>query len=236
MKNPSETRPRGRGMTLWERLSSDPRYLRASREIQARYGLPLGFEIRSDRQRWLAWLGMTEGSGREEVERGQAFLNEVQALFREFQVPESWQPDFIAEIAGRSVGASNDARPGLSGETAGDRTWQGNLTPTLDPTPPELTPSQQKELVDTPPWPALDSDHPGTLDWSPVYRWYKRHPSMTIEDIARQVGDDPRTLRQRFAELERGGNNETRAEKAARRAEWLRGIWGIIRKALKRRK
>ncbi len=102
MKNPSEIRPRGRGMSLWERINSDPRYLQTKHEIQARYGLPLDFDIRLEHQKWCEWLGAEESSTSKQAKRGRAFLKDVQALFKRFQVPEAWHPEFIADIAGLS--------------------------------------------------------------------------------------------------------------------------------------
>jgi hypothetical protein len=99
--NRSEAQP-GRGLTLWERINSDPRYLLGKQAIRARYGLPLDFDIQTNRHRWMEWLGAEESATRERAQRGQAFLNDVYALFRKFQVPEAWYSDFIADIAGRS--------------------------------------------------------------------------------------------------------------------------------------
>jgi hypothetical protein len=100
--NPVETPPGGRGLSLWERINRDPRYLRAKHEIQDRYGLPLPFDIRFERQKWSEWLGAEEKSTSEQAQRGRAFLKEVHDLFKKFEVPEAWHPDFIAEIVGPS--------------------------------------------------------------------------------------------------------------------------------------
>lgn len=93
--NPSETPLRGRGLTLWERINRDPRYVEAKREIRKRYGLPLPFDIRFNRKKWLEWLEADE-------KRAQAFMQDVSALFKEFEVPDKWYADFLAEIAGPS--------------------------------------------------------------------------------------------------------------------------------------
>ena len=93
--NPSETPPRGRGLSLWERIHRDPRYREARREIQDRYGLPLPSDIRWDRRKWSEWMDADET-------RAQAFMKDVHALFKRFEVPEAWYPDFIAAIAGLS--------------------------------------------------------------------------------------------------------------------------------------
>ena len=93
--NSSETPLHGRGLSLWERINRDPRYLQAKHEIQIRYGLPLPFDIRFNRRKWSEWLNVDE-------QRGQAFMNDVQALFKEFEVPDKWYADFLAEIAGSS--------------------------------------------------------------------------------------------------------------------------------------
>lgn len=99
---PSETPPPGQALPLWERINHDPRYVEAKQAIQARYGLPLPFDIRWERQKWSAWLGEHETSASEQAEHGRAFLREVQALLKKFEVPDKWYADFIAEIAGLS--------------------------------------------------------------------------------------------------------------------------------------
>ena len=96
-KHPSH----GEGLPLWERINHDPRYVEARQAIQARYGLPLPFDIRLERQKWSAWLGEHETPASEQAKRGRAFMSEIQALFKKFEVPDKWYADFIAEIAGR---------------------------------------------------------------------------------------------------------------------------------------
>lgn len=93
--NPSEIPLRGKGLSLWERINRDPRYLKAKRKIQGRYGLPLSFDIRRERKKWSEWLEADE-------KRGQAFMKDVHALFKRFEVPDKWYSDFIADIASPS--------------------------------------------------------------------------------------------------------------------------------------
>ena len=96
--NRSKTPRPGAGLSLWERINRDPRYLRGKRKIQTRYGLPLPFDIRLERQKWSAWLEADQ-------RRGQAFMKDVHTLFKKFEVPDNWYSDFIAELAGRSSDA-----------------------------------------------------------------------------------------------------------------------------------
>ena len=98
--NPVSATPSGRGLSLWDRINLDPRYVQAKHEIRARYGLPLAIDIRFNRRKWSEWLNADE-------KRGQAFMQDVQALFKEFEVPDKWYADFIAEIAGPSSGEKN---------------------------------------------------------------------------------------------------------------------------------
>src|SRR5512135_2372399 len=98
---PSNQFPPGRGMSLWERINHDPRYLEDKHRIQVRYGLPLDFDIRVESGKWLEWTGTAERSTGKQIERGQAFLRDVRALFKKFQVPDAWYDEFIADIAGR---------------------------------------------------------------------------------------------------------------------------------------
>jgi hypothetical protein len=100
--NPVEAPPYRQGLSLWDSTNRDPRYMKVKHEIQARYGLPLPFDIRSEGTRWSEWLGAEEKSTSERAKRGRAFIEEVHALLKKFEVPEGWYPDFIAEIAGSS--------------------------------------------------------------------------------------------------------------------------------------
>jgi hypothetical protein len=100
--NPVAPPPSGRGLSLWDRINLDPRYLKEKHEIQARYGLPLPFDIRVEGKKWSEWLEAEEMSASERAKRGRAFTTDVHALFKKFEVPEAWYPDFTAEIAGPS--------------------------------------------------------------------------------------------------------------------------------------
>jgi hypothetical protein len=91
----SESPLPGTGLSLWERINRDPRYLAAKHQIQARYGLPLPFDDRLDGKKWSEWMEADK-------ERGQAFLKDVHTLFKRFEVPDNWYSDFIADIAGLS--------------------------------------------------------------------------------------------------------------------------------------
>ena len=104
-----ETPPRGRGLSLWDRIHRDPRYLMGKHEIQARYGLPLPFDMRFEPQKWSEWLGDREAPSSEKARRGRLFMEEVHALLKKFEVPDAWYADFIAEIAGPS---SEEAKGG----------------------------------------------------------------------------------------------------------------------------
>ena len=99
---PLETPPHGKELTLWERIHQDPRYIEAKHELQAQYGLPLSFDMRSEPQKWSDWLGDKEVPSSEQAKRGRLFMEEVHALLKKFEVPDAWYADFIAEIAGPS--------------------------------------------------------------------------------------------------------------------------------------
>ena len=136
-------------MSLWERISSDPRYLKTKRKIQARYGLPLDFDIRLDHQKWSEWIGAEEKSTSRRAKRGQAFFNDVHALFKKFLVPDTWYPDFIAEIAGLTSENRNYPKFNLYKDENGRWKWECITTPETDPTnslTPEQTHGQPAEL------------------------------------------------------------------------------------------
>lgn len=93
---PVEPPPYRTGLSLWDRITRDPRYLKGKHEIQARYGLPLPFNIQLDQKKWSEWMEADE-------KRGQGFIKDVHTLFKKFEVPDQWYSDFIADIAGHSA-------------------------------------------------------------------------------------------------------------------------------------
>ena len=207
--NPSYSPPDGAGVSLWERISHDPKYLRAKSRIQAQYGLPLPYDIQLDGEKWLAWMGAAEKPASRRAKRGKAFLKDVSALFKRFEVPEAWHSDFIADIAGLSSGNSFEERSSpkfnLYRDSDGNWEWECIITPETDLTNPRILESiqrQQKEHAGDPPRPAKDKNHGSRLDWRPVYAWHKRHPLFTIEEIAKKINYAPRVVRRKFAELE----------------------------------
>src|SRR5262245_59686171 len=110
MKSESnESTPRNVGLSLWERVSRDPRFMAAKSELQVRYGLPLPYDIRLNHQQWLEWLGRAGKPSELIVKRGKAFAKDLRVLFKKFEVPEAWQLDFIAEIAGTPAEVFNAA-------------------------------------------------------------------------------------------------------------------------------
>jgi len=197
--------PAGAGLSLWDRISRDPDFLEARRRIQARYGLPLPYDIRTEGEKWLDWMGIEAEPASKQAKRGRAFLKDLHDLFRKFQVPEAWQPDFIAEIAGLASEESGRPKFNLYKDSEGNWKWECVITPETDLTDPLILESiqrGQKEYAGNPPPPARDKKHPRRLDWRPVYEWHKRHPLFTIAEIAKKIKHAPRTVRRKFAELE----------------------------------
>jgi len=206
---PSEYPSRGVGISLWERISRDPNYLKAKRKIQARYELPLPYDIRLRHKDWLTWLGAGKKPVKHKTIRGQAFLNDVSALFKKFEVPEAWHSDFIADIAGRSSNDSLEESSSLKFNLYLDNNcvlkWECIITPETDLTDPqtlELIQRAQKEYASDPPLPARDNSDPRKLDWRPVYEWHQRHLLFTIKELAQKINHPPQTVRRKFAEIE----------------------------------
>jgi hypothetical protein len=198
------------GASLWDRINGDPAYLIAKREIQTRYGLPLPYDIRLNHQKWQDWTGVGGKSTNQRAGRGRAFLEDVYALFKKFEVPDTWHEDFIADLAGLPSGDSLETRGApkfhVYQDVEGNWKWECTITPETDLTNPLVLESirrQQKEYAGDPPRPAKDKDHPRKLDWRPVHDWHKSHPLFTIEEVAEKIAYAPRTVRRKFAELER---------------------------------
>lgn len=197
------------GVSLWERINNDPDFIRAKHEIQARYGLPLPYDIRLNSRKWTRWIGYEEKPTSQAAKRGQAFLSDVRALFKKFEVPEAWHDDLIAEIAGRSYYHSlepwSSPKFELYKDNEGNWKWQCIITPETDLTNPmilDLIQRQQKNYAGDPPKPIKDKNNPRKLDWRPVYEWHKRHPLFTLEEIAKKIGYPPHRVRLKLSELE----------------------------------
>jgi hypothetical protein len=188
---------------------NDPEFMKAKREIQARYGLPVPYDIRLNNLEWIKWMGYDEKPTSQIAKRGRALLVEIHALFKRFEVPDAWHHDFIAEIAGNSQGHSLEVWSSPKFEIYKDNEdnwkWRCIITPETDLTNPfylEMIQSQQKLYAGDPPKPVKDKNNKRKLDWRPVYEWSKRHPLFTLEEIADKIGITPQRLRLKFAELE----------------------------------
>ena len=197
------------GISLWERITNDPEFVKLKREIQARYGLPLNYDIRLNNQEWIRWLGYDEKPAGQKSKRGQAFLNDVTALFKKFQAPDAWHYDLVAEIAGPSYSQSvevwSSPKFEIYRDNEGNWKWQCIITPETDLTNPvnlHLIKEQQKAWAGDPPKPVKDKNNSRKLDWRPVYEWYKRHPLFTLEEIAKKIGYPAHRVRLKLGELE----------------------------------
>src|SRR5574341_104200 len=189
------------GRSQWDRINSDPDFIEAKREIQAKYGLPLDYDIHLNNLEWIKWVGYGEKPTSRVAERGRAFLNDIDALLKKFEISEKWREDFISKIAGRQIaGPSLDPWSSPIFEHYKDKDgnfkWRCIITAETDLTNPfylDLIRHEQKENAGDPPKPIKNKSNPRKLDWRPVYEWYKRHPLFTIEEIANKIGYVPQT-------------------------------------------
>jgi hypothetical protein len=193
------------GVSLWDRITADPEFIKIKHEIQARYDLPLNYDIRLNNRKWIKWLGYDQKPTSQKAKRGQAFLSDVHTLFRKFEVPEGWYDDLIGEIAGHSLEVWSSPKFEIYKDNEGNWKWQCIITPETDLTNPmnlDLIREQQKAWAGDPPKPAKDKNNLRKLDWRPVYEWYKRHPLFTLEEIAQKIGYPAHRVRLKLAELE----------------------------------
>ena len=203
----SDTSAGGPGLSLWERVTGDPRFVAAKRAIQARYGLPLPYDIRIDHHRWLEWQGRAGKPDTKNAQRGKAFARDILELFKKFEVPEAWHNDLIAEIAGTPSSVFREAgsvKINYYQNENGDWQWECTITPETDLTDPRIVQfiqSQQKEFTPPPPKPARIQRGSRKLDWRPVYEWHLRYPLFSIEELAERIEYSPETVRRKFREL-----------------------------------
>jgi hypothetical protein len=197
------------GISLWDRITNDSEFIKLKSEIQARYRLPLDYDIRLHHREWIKWMGYDEKPTSKAAKRGQAFLNDIHVLFKKFEVPESWDDDLIAEIAGSSYSDALEIgrRPKFEvySDNEGNWQWRCIITPETDLTNPvylEMIQSQQKQYAGNPPKPVQDKTNLRKLDWWPVYEWHKRHPLFTLEEIAKKIGYPSQRVRLKMLEFE----------------------------------
>lgn len=55
-----------------------------------------------------------------------------------------------------------------------------------------------------PPRPQPMKNYPRKLDWRPLWEWRKRHPDITLDEIAKKLNYNPVTVRRKLAELDNG--------------------------------
>lgn len=200
------------GRSHWDRINSDPDFIKEKREIQAKYGLPLDYDIRLNNLKWINWVGYDEKPTSRIAKRGRAFFKDINVLFNNFDIPQSWRMDFLSAIAGQQIyGPSLDVWSSPTFEHYKDKDgnfkWRCIITAETDLTNPfyiDMIREEQKTWAGNPPQPIKDKTNPRKHDWHPVYEWYKRHPLFTIEEIADKIGYAPQTVRREFAHIEKG--------------------------------
>ena len=208
---PGAGEKRSGGLSLWERVNRDPKFAAAKRDIRSRYGLPLPYDIRWNFGKWRKWLGWQDRSHGQRWKRGDAFLKEVHSLLKKYEVPESWYPDFIADIAGTPSDHNSDLdipQFNFYQSVEGVWKWECIITPETDLTNPfilDLIQTQQKEYAGAPPKPGRSAADHRKLEWRPVYEWHKHHPLFSIAEIAEMIGFAPRTVQRRFREFAKEG-------------------------------
>ena len=205
----NEQTDRGAGLSLWSRVNQDATYLAAKRVLQTRYRLPLPYDIRLNYGKWQSWLGKAGKPSGPRQKRGEAFLKEVEALLKRYEVPEAWYPDFIAEIAGKTASHAVDLElPQFNVYQASNGEWKWNctITPETDLNTPfilEMIQAQQKEYAVAPPQPTQSATDRRQLDWQPVLEWHKRHPLFSIAELAEKLGFTPDVVRRNIQKLTR---------------------------------
>ena len=129
------------GISLWDRITNAAEFIERKHEIQGQYGLPVNYDIRFNPREWMRWMGYDENPTSQKAERGQAFLRDVSALFKKFEVPEGWYEDLIAEIAGQVIYSHSSeiwSSPKFEvyKDDEGNWKWRCIITPETDLTNP----------------------------------------------------------------------------------------------------
>lgn len=196
--------------SFWERINSDPDFIKAKRNLQARHGLASSFHseyFRSKNSK--AVLIIWKPKEQKVYEVNQPFLDDAEKLLADFSIPLAWHNDFIRLLAGISVPEIETVdlvSIQFKRDENGNKIWQAVITPETDLNDPmviETIQRLQRQHAGDPPKPIKDKINPRKYDWRPTYEWYKKYKHLfTIEDIAKKINYTPHRVRLKLAELE----------------------------------
>jgi hypothetical protein len=184
----------------WQRTVEDNReFAEDIKQLRLSFGLPVvGFMA------FIAWLDNAKFGTEKRLGE------EIKVLMKKHNIRAKW---FIA-IRDRVIGGDDFLiGPTFEGGFPGSRSWLDgeNIKQELiiDENVALDNPIVQnyiKQMLDhsrsTPPQPQPTKNNLRKLDWTPVWEWWKRHPDVGVNELARMLGYDRSYMSRKLNEIE----------------------------------
>jgi len=197
----------------WERIISNSELRKAILVIQSKYGLPIpanrlfswyGWEEPFDIDRQTGKLIFGElGQRREHLEE------DVKKIAHIFNVPDKWVSslDRMITLGGNFPDHLGAGFPSFQAIKENGRfKFECIITPETDlgnPLVLYIIKQWQANNKNEPPQPQKMRGNTRKLDWRPVWEWRKRHPGVTIEEIAKLLGRNRVTVNRALMSLDK---------------------------------
>ncbi len=196
-----------------ERLLENQELMAEVKRLQREYGLPFGSDAESKRY----WEVLTN-DGKVETETGQVALgpafdrhakliNQLRLLFTKYALPDRlydalWGLVFLGRPGVQYGGGAFPAAPFPKyGERETPHLLIYPDTDIDNPMVLQYIRDWQASRREQPPGPKTI---PGSrkVDWRPVWEWHKRHPDVTLRQLAKAISRDPSYVRRQMSLLE----------------------------------
>lgn len=201
----------GADFAEWDRIesevSSNQDLMTDIRLLRERYGLPCT-TLRAHLD-WLSHLGNSQG-----IEAITQYQDDIAALVKKYGFDNDKGKQTIQSLIefGKRVQSKVGSLgfPALQavykdGEFIAFRPVIGTDTAIHNPIVLKVLRDEQRDFLmqsDPPPAPQPMIDNPRKLDWRPLWEWHKRHPDVTLNEIAKKLNYNPVTVRRKLAELD----------------------------------
>jgi hypothetical protein len=201
----------------WERITENPELRADIIQMQNEYGFPL----ECNPQEMSDWLGWTEPIDVDKNtmemifgslgQRREKLFKEIKELVDKYNIDPKWIDELKLWVINDSIGWHSGIIIGLPSYTLrkndeGKWTVEIIITPETDLEYPKVIEGikilRAKYRI-PPPQPQSTRGNPRKLDWRPVWEWRKRHPSVTYEEIAKQLDRAPDSVRKALERLDK---------------------------------
>lgn len=206
----------GANRVEWERYLENSELMTEVKAIQKKYGLPL--PTIQDVIGWMDWLEPID-INREKGElifgkhglRREKLLKDLDDLRKKYDIPSIYKRFLQRLVTTRDksfLSGGYNPFPELRSRMGkdGKRIFECLITPETDfenPLVIELIKRWQLENGASPPQPVLMRGDKRKLDWRLVWAWHKRHPDVTITEIAKSLSYNRVTVSRELNKIEK---------------------------------